>query len=540
MSNTVHCDITLFYSASCTPAIHVYYVCVDTTWYKLHDYTMWIRKDFCSLYFSMVLLVLIVALACLLPTESFPTSSDPPSTRMRKGNVSSVMVALPTNHSADNVQDSQQDSVSTTSGDSGSGDYGSSVVDGDSSGSGGSGEAAATADPHSHQGSGGGGGDDPISSFPPFYFLPIDCALIALEKSEFTFVDESEVLFRGEVVVVIFWTASRRPVVCSNFEQNGTIYISVTINSTTLELLFPEGFAIASYVGCSLSVAGSSFLLVTYSLFKDLRTLPSLLLMSLSLSFLVGDLLILLGSSIASLSFVESRAPCVAVAILLHFFFLARFCWTNMIAFEMVRTFTAAMKLMPVLSSRSKGSVFAIYSLIGWGIPLLIVFICVVINFASDNLIGYGVETCWINDVNSVLVVFVTPLAISLLFNLFSFIWIIINLCINSTVKTHKTGKLSQLSVRLYVAIYSVMGLTWIFGFIAILARNTWAWYPFIILNSTQALVVSVSFSCTKKITGYYVELLCGTAPLPSSDKSTARNKVSPTTPNATRSAVVA
>lgn len=484
----------------------------------------------------MVLLALIIA--CLVPT-TYSVSLDQPSTRMHKGNASSVLVAIPVNRSTDDLKDSLEDSINTiTSGDSGSGgDYsGSSVAaDGDFSGGSGSGEATGSTDPHSHREEFEGGGDDLISSFPPFYFPPIDCAPIALEKSEFTYVDENEVLFRGEVVAVIFWTASGRPVVCSNFEQNRTIYINVTLNSTTIELIFPEGFAIASYVGCSLSVAGSFFLLITYSLFKDLRTLPSLLLMSLTLSFLIGDLLILLGSSIVSLSFVQSRAPCVAVAILLHFFFLARFCWTNVISFEMVRTFTAAVKLMPVLSNRSERSVFAIYSLIGWGIPLLIVLICIIINFASDDLIGYGVETCWIDNVNSALVAFVTPLAISLLFNLVSFTWIIINLCKSSAVK-NRTGKLSQFSVRLYVAIYSVMGLTWIFGFIAILTRSTWAWYPFIILNSTQALVVSLSFSCTKKIAGYYVELLCSNIPLSSSDKPDASNKVSPTT-DATRTA---
>ena len=163
---------------------------------------------------------------------------------------------------------------------------------------------------------------------------------------------------------------------------------------------------------------------------------------------------------------------------------------------------------------------------------------CVVINFISDNLIGYGVETCWINDIDSALVAFVAPLALSLLFNLFSFIWIIANLCKSSAVKNN-TGKRNQLRVRLYVAVFSVMGLTWIFGFIAILARNTWAWYPFIILNSTQALVVTLSFSCTRKICGYYVELLCGSVPPLSSSVSgnkASSNKISPTTA-ATRSA---
>ena len=478
------------------------------------------------LYYSMVMLVLTVA--CLLPT-GFSMSSDALSTRIRKGNTSSVLVALPTNYSAD---EDSPDSVDTSAGDSGSGERGS-TADVDFSGKSGSGEAAGFTDSRSHREPASSGDGGPVSSFPPFYFPPIiGCAPIALEESEFTYIDESEVLFRGEVVAVIFWTADGSPVICSNFEQNGTVFVNVTMNSTTLQLLyiFPEGFAIASYVGCSLSVAGSFFLLITYSLFKALRTLPSLLLMSLSLSFLVGDLLILLGSSIASLSLVQSRASCVAVAILLHFFFLARFCWTNVIAFEMVRTFTAAVKLMPVLSSRSKGTLFAIYSLIGWGIPLLITLLCVIINFTSDDLIGYGVETCWINNIISALVSFVVPLALSLLFNLSSFVWIIANLYKSSAVK-NRTGTQNQFSVRLYVAIFSVMGLTWIFGFIAILACSTWAWYPFIILNSTQALVVSVSFACTKKIMGYYIELLCGGVPLSSNvtdNRPAASNKISP------------
>ena len=530
MSNTVTIiDAFVVVLRSSTRAV---YYTVNAVHYT--SYTMYLRKDFSALYYSMVLLVL--AVACLLPTSS-SMSSDASSTRMRKGNTSSVLVALSTNRSADG---DSPDSVDSSAGDSESGEHGS-MADVDFSGKSGSGEAASTTNPQSHQEPASSSDGIPVSSFPPFYFPPIiDCAPIALEESEFTYVDENEVLFREEVVAVIFWTASGSPVVCSNFEQNGTIFVNITTNSTTFQLLyvFPKGFAIASYVGCSLSVAGSFFLLITYSLFKDLRTLPSLLLMSLSLSFLVGDLLILLGSSRASLSLVQSRAPCVAVAILLHFFFLARFCWTNMIAFEMVRTFTAAVKLMPVLSSRSKSTLFAIYSLIGWGIPLMIILLCVIINFTSDDLIGYGVETCWINDINSALVAFVAPLALSLLFNLVSFIWIVANLCKSSAVK-NRTGKQNQLSIRLYVAVFSVMGLTWIFGFIAILARNTWAWYPFIILNSTQALVVSLSFVCTKKIMRYYIELLCGSVPLSSvvsGNKSTASNKISPTTA-ATRSA---
>ena len=356
----------------------------------------------------------------------------------------------------------------------------------------------------------------------------VDCALIALEVTEFTFVDDKHVLFRGETTDVVFWTQSGRPVVCSNFQQNGTIIVNVSTNVTTIEVVFPEGFAIASYVGCSLSVLASFFLLVTYTLFKELRTLPSLLLMSLTLAFLIGDLLILFGSFIASLSDDQSRASCVAVAVLLHYFFLARFSWTNMIASEMVRSFTSAMKLLPVISSSAKQKTFVVYSIFGWGIPLAITLITIIVNFTVDGLVRYGTETCWINDVNSALVAFIAPLVVSLVFNILSFAWIVFNLCKSSI--QNNTGKRSQLNVRLYVAVFSVMGLTWIFGFLAILARNTWAWYPFIILNSTQALVVVVSFTCTKRIGRSYLELLSRDTPPSSSihpNISTRSNKVS-------------
>ena len=183
----------------------------------------------------------------------------------------------------------------------------------------------------------------------------------------------------------------------SNLEQNETIFVNVTTSSTTLQYAFHTGFAVVTLVCCSFSMTGSTFLLVTYSLFKDLRTLPSLLLMSLSSAFLVGDLSLLLGSSVLMF---QLKAPCIVAAIFLHYFLLARFCWTNMISFEMMRTFTAAIKLMSVLSSRSKRTPFAIYSLIGWGIPLLIILISVTINFTSDGLVGYGygLDICWITD----------------------------------------------------------------------------------------------------------------------------------------------
>ena len=72
----------------------------------------------------------------------------------------------------------------------------------------------------------------------------------------------------------------------SNLEKTETIFINVTTNLTTLQYAFHTGFAVIRFVCCSFSMTDSNFLLITYSLFKDLCTLPSLLLMSLSSAFL--------------------------------------------------------------------------------------------------------------------------------------------------------------------------------------------------------------------------------------------------------------
>ena len=46
------------------------------------------------------------------------------------------------------------------------------------------------------------------------------------------------------------------------------------------------------------------------------------------------------------------------------------------------------------------------------------------------------------------------------------------------------------------------------FGFIAILAGTSWAWYIFIILNSSLGFVIFIAFLFTKKVLNLYLSLL--------------------------------
>ena len=334
----------------------------------------------------------------------------------------------------------------------------------------------------------------------------INCTSIALDESEYQLINESTVLFQGEVYPVIGYDANDRPLICVDFNRTGEI----EINTTVTFLQYPEGFTELTYIGCSLSIIGSLMILFTYTIFKEIRTLPSKLLMNLAVAFLVSDLFFLLGGSI-----IRSVEFCTATAIIKHFFFLSRFSWMNILGVEYTRIFTMAIQMKRDEKRSSKKKLLIMYVILGWGIPLLITILTIIVNYTIDDAVRYGTDIdgslglCWINDTLSAIIAFVVPIFLSILLNSFLFVTVVILICVASSDSKYVKSQRST-QIRIIAAIFTVLGITWIFGFIALLANQSWPWYPFIILNSTQALMVSIMFLGTKKIILRYYSFCCG------------------------------
>ena len=298
---------------------------------------------------------------------------------------------------------------------------------------------------------------------------------------------------------------------------------TVQVNNTIFS--YPVGFLELTYVGCSLSAIGSALVLITYGLFKELRSLPSKILMNLAFANLVTNLLILVGGPVTQ-AFPITQL-CTSVAILLHFFFLAQFAWMSAMSFEVVRKFNRAKKLI-VDSKRDKVRLIVIYVFVGWGVPLLISTVSVVVNFTTNGLVLYGVlpdgslGSCWINHLESALIAFVAPLVLSISFNLVMFVIVTVYICMAARSQSKLKKEDNTPFFHLNVAIFCTTGLTWVFGFIAILASASWAWYLFIVFNSTQGFVIFVAFLLTKKTLKLYVNCLtCKRAEKGSSKSST-------------------
>ena len=331
--------------------------------------------------------------------------------------------------------------------------------------------------------------------------------LIALNSTEYERVDNHTILYQGRPVKIVTRDHLDRPVICINLTNNGTLLVNGT------RLATPLAFVVLTYIGSSLSILGSTAILLTYSIFRELRSLPSMILMNLAAAFLVSNLLVLLyGASSVALFTREGTAT---MAILLHFFMLSRFSWMSLMAFETCRVFGLADKLQSDISKKAKIILLMVYLVIGWGLPLAITAITIIVNYTTDGLVLYGetsngsVGPPWINHPASAAVAFLAPIVLALLFNAAAFIASGVLLC--KTVVSKKSvgsGKGENLRYfRVIVALFTVMhmGLTWLFGFLALIGELSWAWYPFIILNSSQALWIAATFLLTKKVINLYI-----------------------------------
>ena len=330
--------------------------------------------------------------------------------------------------------------------------------------------------------------------------------LIALtDPTAFEFISTDVLIYNEELYTVEFSTSNGTPIVCVNFTINGTIVSTVNV----LTFTYPAEYLILTYIGCPLSVIGCILILLTYSLFKELRTLPSLILMYLAVAILIGNLLILVGGPVGEMV----RIICTPVAIITHYIFLTQFAWMTLMSTEITRNLYQAFKMETQESKTYKIKLLIVYTLLGWGGPLLIVIPTVIVNFTTTNLVLYGEledgtpGRCWMNHPASVFVTFVTPLGITLIYNTVIFVVATIYLCVSSKSHSKLNSDKKVPFLRLNIAIFSVSGITWIFGFLALLPQLAWAWIPFILLNSTQGFVIFVAFLCTKRVSLLYLGL---------------------------------
>jgi len=96
----------------------------------------------------------------------------------------------------------------------------------------------------------------------------------------------------------------------------------------------PASLQLLTLIGCVVSTISLILLIITYTLFTELRNLPGKIIINLAISLLLYQSVFF--------SAVKNEVPevCLAIAVLLHFFVLSSFTWMNVMAYDVHRIFT--------------------------------------------------------------------------------------------------------------------------------------------------------------------------------------------------------
>ncbi|CAB4005878.1 adhesion G -coupled receptor L3-like [Paramuricea clavata] len=236
-----------------------------------------------------------------------------------------------------------------------------------------------------------------------------------------------------------------------------------------------------STVGCSISLVGIVLtILMQVCFWKQVKSPRAKILVSLCVAIGFTDIFAIL-EGVAR----DSPNFCKAVAALLHFFVLSAFGWMLcegiLLYFLLIRVFDGV-----------RGKHWKIFNFIGWGIPLLIV----VVSLGATQGEGYGTESsCWLSVENKVIWAFVGPAFLVILANTIVFVMILRTMKNFHTIKQQTNIAKVKSGVKTAVAIFPILGLTWVFGLMTFNRETLVFRYLFAVFNSAQGMLIFL-FNC--------------------------------------------
>ncbi|XP_072037308.1 uncharacterized protein [Amphiura filiformis] len=236
----------------------------------------------------------------------------------------------------------------------------------------------------------------------------LDCAFVTLNSSEYLLKDNETLLvysgmeFQSSDFIIL---PNQDAQVCYNSfsDLHLDVVEQLTLSITPLDIV--------SFITTTMSMFGELGTLTTYIRFKQLRNIYGHGIMSLSFALFIAQLFTLLPET-----FSMSDRVCVTFGVIKHYFWLATFTWTSIIAFILFYQFGwKQLQLIP-----KSNMVSGILQVLGWGLPLLVSGSVVSLHFllvSSDDGKVYGGEDCWIIAEFTNVLAFGLPVALSIVLN---------------------------------------------------------------------------------------------------------------------------
>ncbi|XP_068198197.1 adhesion G-protein coupled receptor G6 isoform X4 [Antennarius striatus] len=253
-----------------------------------------------------------------------------------------------------------------------------------------------------------------------------------------------------------------------------------------------------TYIGCGVSAVFSAATLLTYVAFEKLRRdYPSKILMNLSASLLLLNMVFLLDGWLASL---KADWLCRTVAALLHYFLLTSFTWMGL---ESVHMYIALVKVFNTYIRRY----ILKFCLVGWGLPAAVVGVVLAVDKNAYGLQQYGKgapgggssEFCWLQNSLLFYLSVIGYFCLIFLLNVAMFVVVMLQICGRNGKRSNRSLREEVLrNLRSVVSLTFLLGMTWGFALFAWGPVSLAFIYLFAIFNSLQGLFIFI-FHCALK-----------------------------------------
>ncbi|XP_017309583.1 adhesion G protein-coupled receptor E2 isoform X3 [Ictalurus punctatus] len=248
-----------------------------------------------------------------------------------------------------------------------------------------------------------------------------------------------------------------------------------------------------TWIGLSLSLICLLICILTFWLVRAIQSTRTTIHLHLCISLFLADFIFLVG-----ISQTDNKVGCGVVAGLLHFFFLAVFCWMCLEGVQLFR-----MVVLVFHTTLSRGYLMAA----GYGVPALIIIVS-----ASVNYSGYGTSRyCWLSLENGFIWSFFGPVCVIIVVNAVFFLITVSRLAQKFNSLNPDLSNLKKIRTFTITAIAQlcVLGTMWIFGCFQFDEGTLVMSYIFTILNSLQGVLVFIMHCLlSKQVRDEYIRFL--------------------------------
>ncbi|XP_034046589.1 adhesion G protein-coupled receptor E2 [Thalassophryne amazonica] len=248
-----------------------------------------------------------------------------------------------------------------------------------------------------------------------------------------------------------------------------------------------------TWVGLSLSLLCLFICILTFSLIRSIRSPRTTIHLHLCISLFIAIIIFLAG-----ISRTENKVACGVVAGLLHFFYLAAFCWMCLEGIQLFR-------MVVLVFNTNFRTVYMMAG--GYGVPAVIVAIS-----ATVNAKGYGTDRhCWLNL--EFIWSFFGPACVIIIINIFFFLITVWKLAQKFSSLNPDLDNLQKIKTFTVTAVAQlcVLGTMWIFGCFQFEERTIAMSYLFTIFGSLQGVLLFVMHCLlSKQVREEYKNILSG------------------------------